>query len=120
MSWGRDLPWDCISVDDQWNCDNANQKLSVGRYIVSIKSDGKWYEILPLTNGNEQLYICDTNWLNIYTNTNNSCKISDFKRYINISNYAWSTNIYTINSIVEYNKNGFTGEVNLESTIGNI
>lgn len=116
MSGGRDLPWDCISVD---NGDCA-EKLSVGKYTVSILKDW-WYEIKK--DWNSQLYICRVWDISIYTNDSNGwsdCKPSDFKRYINISAYPWSQNIYNINSIVEYNKNWFTWEVNLQSTIGNI
>ena len=117
MSWGRDLPWDCIFVDQNGDCID---KLTVWKYIVNIIPNW-WYEIKK--DGNSQLYICDRNGLKIYTNDNISnawCIKSDFRRYIKINSYPNSNNIFTINSIVEYNKNGFTGEVNLESTIGNI
>ena len=124
MNWGRDLPWDCIFVDNQWRCDSPEQKLSPWKYIVSILKDW-WYEIKK--NWNSQLYICNIWDVNIYTNDSNGwsdCKLSDFKRYINISAYQnnnqTSQNIYNINSIVEYNKNWFRWEVNLQSTIGNI
>ncbi len=120
MSWGRDLDWNCISVNDS---DGSCQErfLAKNTYIANILSDG-WYQINKMNNLTDgDLYICDVNGTKIYTsNYNSTCIKSEFSRYIYIDDYKSSNQIFTINSVVNYKKNGFSWSVNLQSTIGNI
>lgn len=120
MSGGRDLDRNCISVNDaDGSC--QNHFTAGNTYIVSILPEG-WYFIKKRDNLTEgDLYICEQNGSKIYTNSNSSgCIKSEFNRYITIWNYKSSNQIYTINSTVDFVKNGFSGSVNLQSTIWNI
>lgn len=112
MDNGRDLPWDCIAVDSEdGDCDNF---IEIGNQYTINTNNAWWYSIQP--DGDQNIYICD----GIYTQENNNCKITEFKRYITFEKYNESDQAYVVKSTVVYDKNWYTWSVTLQGILWNI